>query len=150
MNPRPINLLPVLTLSVCLLIVPSPGTCLAQSGRDIALKVDSVDSSRTSIMSTAMIIKRGNQQFIRSMTITKKKYPDDEKQLIRFLEPGDIRNTAYLTWTYKDIRKDDDLWVYMPAEALVRRISGGGKKGTFMRSDYANEDISRREVDGQL
>ena len=35
----------------------------------------------------------------------------------------------------------------LPAESLVRRISGGSKKGSFMRSDYANEDISRREVD---
>ena len=37
------------------------------------------------------------------------------------------------------------MWVYMPAESLVRRISGGSKKGSFMRSDYANEDISRRK-----
>jgi hypothetical protein len=134
-------------LTACLLALPSPRPCLALNGRDIALKVDGIDSSRTATMSMAMIIKRGGQQFTRSMSIIKKKYPDDEKQLIRFLEPSDIRNTAYLTWTYKDIRKGDDMWVYMPAEALVRRISGGGKKGMFMRSDYANEDISRREVD---
>jgi phosphopantetheinyl transferase len=147
MKPTYMRLLPALVLFACLLAILSPKPCLALTGREIALKVDSVDVSRTATMSTAMIVKRGSQQLVRSMTITKKKYPDDEKQLIRFLEPGDIRNTAYLTWTYKDIRKGDDMWVYMPAEALVRRISGGGKKGMFMRSDYANEDISRREID---
>jgi len=26
-------------------------------------------------------------------------------------------------------------------------LSGGGKKGSFMRSDFANEDIEKREVD---
>lgn len=127
------------------LILPASGWAL--TGRDVALKADQVDTSRTSDMSMAMIIKRGDQQLVRFMAMKKKKFPDSEKQHIRFLEPGDIRNTAYLTWSYRDINKDDDMWVYMPAESLVRRISGGSKKGSFMRSDYANEDISRREVD---
>ena len=142
-------LLSALVFPLCLFVSQTlvPSSCLAASGRDIAVKVDSVDSSMTATLSMVMTIKRGSQQLIRSMTTTKKKYPDGEKQLIRFLEPGDIRNTAYLNWTYKDIHKDDDMWVYMPAEALVRRLSGGGKKGLFMRSDYANGDISRREVD---
>ncbi|MDR2574595.1 MAG: outer membrane lipoprotein-sorting protein [Desulfovibrio sp.] len=119
----------------------------ALNGRDIALKVEQVDVSSTSSMTTIMLVTRGNQQLLRHMTIRKKKYPDGEKQLIRFLEPSDVRDTAYLTWTYKDIRKDDDMWIFMPAEAMVRRLSGGGKKGSFMRSDYANEDMSKREVD---
>ena len=38
------------------------------------------------------------------------------------------------------------MWVYLPAESLVRRISGGGQKGAFMRSDMANEDIEDRAV----
>ena len=117
------------------LILPASGWAL--TGRDVALKADQVDTSRTSDMSMAMIIKRGDQQLVRFMAMKKKKFPDSEKQHIRFLEPGDIRNTAYLTWSYRDINKDDDMWVYMPAESLVRRISGGSKKGSFMRSDEA-------------
>lgn len=124
-----------------------PQTVWALTGRDIAMKADAVDISKTSTASTAMVIKRGNQQLIRVLAMTKKKFSDSEKQHIRFLEPGDVRDTAYLTWSYKDIKRDDDMWVYLPAESLVRRISGGGKKGSFMRSDYAIEDISRREVD---
>ncbi|PID75085.1 MAG: hypothetical protein CSB23_05370 [Deltaproteobacteria bacterium] len=42
------------------------------------------------------------------------------------------------------------MWVYLPAESLVRRISGGGKKGSFMRSDLANEDIEDRAVDDDI
>ena len=124
-----------------------PLSSWALTGRDVALKADQVDTSRTTDMSMAMIIKRGDQQLVRFMSTKKKKFADSERQHIRFLEPGDIRNTVYLTWSYKDIGKDDDMWVYLPAESLVRRISGGSKKGSFMRSDYANEDISRREVD---
>ena len=42
------------------LILPASGWAL--TGRDVALKADQVDTSRTSDMSMAMIIKRGDQQ----------------------------------------------------------------------------------------
>lgn len=131
----------------CFLCAPGFAYGNGSKGRDIALKADGVDTSSSATMSSVMLITRGSQQLSRQMSIRKKRYPDAERQLIRFFEPSDIRNTAYLTWTYKDIQKGDDMWVYMPAEALVRRLSGGGKKGAFMRSDYAMEDISKREVD---
>lgn len=34
----------------------------------------------------------------------------------------------------------------LPAENLVRRISGGGRKGSFMRRDLANEDMEERQI----
>ena len=59
----------------------------------------------------------------------------EEKEVPRFgkaahplSRTGDIRNTAYLTWSYRDINKDDDMWVYMPAESLVRCISVVAKR----------------------
>lgn len=124
-----------------------PQTASAITGREIAIRMDAVDSSHCGEMQTIMVIKRGNQQLVRSMETKKKKFNGVEKQVIRFAEPQEVRDTSYLTWAYKDIDHDDDMWVYMPSESLVRRISGGGKKGPFMRSDYANEDVSKREVD---
>ena len=63
------------------------------------------------------------------------------------IEPPDVRGIMYFTWSYEDIEKDDDMWVFLPAESLMRRISGGGKKGSFMRSEFANENIEKREVE---
>ncbi|MEA2083704.1 MAG: outer membrane lipoprotein-sorting protein [Thermodesulfobacteriota bacterium] len=42
-----------------------------------------------------------------------------------------------------------DIALRLPAESLVRRISGGGKKGILMRSDFADEDIEKKEVDDE-
>ncbi|MDR3088839.1 MAG: outer membrane lipoprotein-sorting protein [Desulfobulbaceae bacterium] len=120
---------------------------VALTGRDVAVKVDEADACTSSDMAIVMVIQRGGQTLERIMSVRKKKFTDMEKQRIRFLEPPDVRDTAYLTWSYKDFKKDDDMWVYLPAQSLTRRISGGGKKGAFMRGDYANEDMSRREVD---
>jgi hypothetical protein len=136
-----------LPAGLSLALGPGLAQAQAESGRDIALLADGVDTSQTSSLTVAMTIRRGQQRLSRVMSIKRKKYPDGERQLIRFLEPPDIRDAAYLIWTYRDFRQDDDMWVFMPAESLVRRISGGGRKGPFMRSDYANEDMSRREVD---
>lgn len=119
---------------------------MAISGEEVAERMDAVDVSRCGEMDVVMVIRRGEQKMVRVMSVRKKKFDDSEKQVIRFSEPADVRGTSYLTWSYKDIDKEDDMWIYMPSESLVRRISGGGKKGPFMRSDYANEDISRREV----
>lgn len=117
------------------------------TGREIALKMDAVDTSFDGKRTATMVIMRKGHKLVRKMETFAKKYGPDERRLIKFMEPPDVRGTMYLTWGYEDIDKDDDMWVYLPAESLVRRISGGGKKGSFMRSDFANEDIEAREVD---
>jgi len=117
------------------------------TGREIALKMDAVDTSSNSKRTAVMVINRKGQKLVRKMESYNKKYGPDERGLIKFIEPPDVRGIMYLTWSYEDIERDDDMWVFLPAESLVRRISGGGKKGSFMRSDFANEDIEKREVD---
>ena len=125
----------------------------AETGRDIMLRVDAVDNSKDVTMSSVMVIERGSQKLIRRMKSMTKQYGDDlkdERTLIRFIEPADVRDTTYLTWSYDDPGRSDDMWLYLPAESLVRRISGGGKKGAFMRSDLANEDIEDRAIDDDI
>ncbi len=120
------------------------------TGRDIMQKVDAVDSSSDSSAKMVMVIERGKMKLVREMESQTKQYSDNFKgsrTLIRFIEPADVRGTMYLTWSWDDSAKEDDMWVFLPAESLVRRISGGGKKGSFMRSDLANEDIEDRAID---
>jgi len=139
------------TTIVMFMILMSVGHALAEpTGREIMIKTDEVDNSRDAVMSSMMVIERGSAKLIRRMESMTKQYGDnlkDERTLIRFIEPADVHDTAYLTWSYDDPEREDDMWVCLPSESLVRRISGGGKKGAFMRSDLANEDIEDRAVD---
>ena len=116
------------------------------TGRDVAVKMDAVDTSNDSRRTAIMVINRKGQKLMRKMESCNKKYGPDERGLIRFIEPPDVRGIMYLTWSYEDVNRDDDMWIFLPAESLVRRISGGGKKGSFMRSDFANEDIEKTET----
>ena len=128
-------------------LLPCLGWANELTGRDIAWKMDAVDTSRDGKRAAIMVINRKGQKLVRKMESCNKKYGTDERGLIRFIEPPDVRGIMYLTWSYEDVERDDDMWVFLPAESLVRRISGGGKKGSFMRSDFANEDIEKKEVD---
>ena len=116
------------------------------TGRDVARLVDEVDTSRDSRKTMLMVIERGDQRLMRKMESFTKKFPPDERSLIRFEAPSDIRDTSYLTWSWDSPEREDDMWVFLPTANIVRRISGGGKKGSFMRSDLANEDIEKRAV----
>ncbi len=143
-------LFPTLLLALCIGLAFNPLCSSAETGRDIALKMDAVDISHDKQMTSVMQIQRRGQVLNRVMNSFQKKYGEDERQLIRFSEPADVRDTMYLTWNYADIDTDDDMWVYMAGENMVRRISGGGKKSAFMRSDLALEDVSPREVDDDI
>jgi hypothetical protein len=140
----------IIVIAALLLFGASVDSHAEPTGRDIMLKVDAVDTSSDAVFSSTMVIERGAGKLIRRMENMTKQYGEslkDERTLIRFMEPADVRGTSYLTWSYDDPTREDDMWIYLPAETLVRRISGGGKKGAFMRSDLANEDIEDRAVD---
>ena len=142
-------------LALILLCLAPPLLAAEPTGRDIMLMVEAADNFQDRALTGSMTVERGKEKLVRRMEMLTKKYgepkangvPGDERSLIRFLDPADARGTMYLTWSWDDPAREDDMWLYMPAESLVRRISGSGKKGAFMRSDLANEDIQKRPVD---
>ncbi|UCE35744.1 MAG: outer membrane lipoprotein-sorting protein [Deltaproteobacteria bacterium] len=69
---------------------------------------------------------------------------DGDKSLSIFDNPGDVKGTAFLTFSHKV--GDDDQWLYLPALKRVKRISSRNKSGSFMGSEFAYEDMSSKEV----
>jgi outer membrane lipoprotein-sorting protein len=68
------------------------------------------------------------------------------KVLVKFLAPPDIRNTGLLTWEQPG-DKEDDQWLYLPATRTPKRIASSGKKGSFMNTDLAYEDLRPEDLD---
>jgi hypothetical protein len=134
----------------CLLTVPA----LAQEpddrepdGREIMTqaynRADGQD--RTSTMTMTLINKRGSER-VRKVESWSKDYGPDRKSVMVFDEPADVRGTAYLSWDYAEIGKDDDKWLYMPAMKKVRRISGSSRNEYFMGTDFTYDDMGKRAV----
>jgi outer membrane lipoprotein-sorting protein len=66
----------------------------------------------------------------------------DQQFLVVFSQPSDVRNTVFLV--NKHIDKDDDRWLYLPGLDLVKRISAGDKRTSFVGAHYFYEDVSGR------
>jgi hypothetical protein len=64
--------------------------------------------------------------------------------LVVFSRPSDVRNTVFLV--AKNPASDDDRWLYLPGLDLVKRISAGDKRTSFVGSHYFYEDVSGRAL----
>jgi hypothetical protein len=64
---------------------------------------------------------------------------NENKSLISFMKPNDIRGTALLSWNHDN--KENDQWTYFPSLRITRRIAGGDKKKYFMGTDFTHSDL---------
>ena len=66
----------------------------------------------------------------------------EQKFYVYFNRPADVNKTSFMVW--KNIDRDDDRWLYMPALDLVKRIAASDKRTSFVGSHFFYEDVSGR------
>ncbi len=69
------------------------------------------------------------------------------KRLIVFDAPPDVKDTAFLVWSYRAADADDDRWIYLPALRKVRRVAGQDRGRSFAGTEFNYDDLGDREVD---
>ncbi len=116
--------------------------------RQIAVNVDERPDGddRTAELHMLLTNKKG-QQRERNVLTYEKSVGDDSKMVMFFMEPADVKNTGFLTWSYDGESKDDEQWLYLPALKKVRRISSSDKSDYFMGTDFTYSDMGDTEVD---
>jgi hypothetical protein len=67
-----------------------------------------------------------------------------EKKIMFFISPADVRNTAFMSWSYEQEGKADDQWIYLPALKRTKRIASDNKSDYFMGSDFTYDDLGDR------
>jgi hypothetical protein len=122
------------------------------SGRDIMLKVEKQQEVKARVVKSKMIlVNKQNKTRERDVLQYTKSVNDpngiDDKILVFFEYPADIRGTGLLMISYTDIKKDDDRWLYLPALKKVRRIAGESKNEYFMGTDFTYDDMGGRGID---
>ncbi|WP_144394494.1 outer membrane lipoprotein-sorting protein [Pleionea sediminis] len=80
----------------------------------------------------------------RQFVIVRKDNSDggEQQYLVVFSRPADVRDTVFLV--HKKPTSDDDRWLYLPGLDLVKRISAGDKRTSFVGSHFFYEDVSGR------
>ena len=120
----------------------------AARGLEIAVEADRRDTGFGDFKANiAMILrnKHGDSSERRMRVRTLEQENEGDKSLIIFENPGDVKGTAFLSFTHKT--GSDDQWLYLPALKRVKRIASSNKSGPFMGSEFAYEDISSQEVE---
>ncbi len=62
------------------------------------------------------------------------------RNLILVTSPADLSGTAALTWRYRDPKKRDSQWTYVPALRRVRAVSPANRSDGFLGSDMSPDD----------
>ncbi|USE35188.1 outer membrane lipoprotein-sorting protein [Endozoicomonas sp. SCSIO W0465] len=88
---------------------------------------------------------QGRQQ-LRQFTILRRNHERGGRQdmMVFFSRPSDVSGTVFRV--VRQPGSDDDRWLYLPALDLVKRISAGDQRTSFVGSDFFYEDISGRDL----
>ena len=97
----------------------------------------------TSELTMTLTNSRGDQR-VRRIKQFFKDYGKEEKTIMFFLAPADVRDTSFMNWSYDQEGRDDDQWIYLPALRRVKRISSDSKGDYFMGSDFTYDDLGDR------
>lgn len=116
--------------------------------RKIMENVDARDEgdNRTSDILMVLMDKKGDKR-VRKIRAFGKDKGEDKMQLMFFLHPADVKDTAFLTFDFDDSSKDDNQWLYLPALRKTKRIATNDKNGSFMGSDLNYSDLSTRDLE---
>jgi outer membrane lipoprotein-sorting protein len=100
-------------------------------GRDmkVRMRMELVDRSRRELLRVMTLLRRNNAE------------GPDQKYLIYFEKPGDVRRTSCMVW--KHAHKEDDRWIYVRAVDRVRRVIAP-EQTSFLGSDFTREDLAGR------
>ena len=115
---------------------------MAQSGLEIMKEQERRHQAKSEeTRSKLTLVDPNGRQKERELVAISKRGDDGlSKIILKFLAPADIRNTGLLTWEQAG-DKDDDQWLYLPATKTPKRIASSSKKGSFMGTDLAFEDL---------
>ncbi|MDZ7373723.1 MAG: outer membrane lipoprotein-sorting protein [candidate division KSB1 bacterium] len=104
-------------------------------GNEILAKVQATANAprdRSATMAMELVDKGGNTKH-RLVQMYQK---GDQKRLIRFLEPADVKGVGFL------VLSQDEMWLYMPAFHKIRRIASHTKHEKFMGTDFTYDDLA--------
>ena len=90
-----------------------------------------------------IVDENGNRQ-MRQFTILRKDQQDlgDQNIMVFFSQPSNVKDTVFRV--EKQLKTDDNRWLFLPALDLVKRISAGDKRTSFVGSHFYYEDVSGR------
>jgi hypothetical protein len=134
----------VLTLVSSVLFLSPASTNTLPDGKVLVERVNALNEGEFTTRKIHMkMIDRQKKERERFTVSLRKYFGEDKKTIIFYKKPSNVKDTAFLTFDYKNEVKDDDQWLYLPAMRKVRRISASDRGDYFLGTDFTYEDIKK-------
>lgn len=126
--------------TVLALIFLMPLTAMANDADSIIEKARKVQRINNAIQEVNMVLRSKNGSTReRTFEMRIRKDGDVVRTYVRFSQPSDVAGTQLVMVDNPD--KVDEQVLYLPALKRTNRIAGRARKGAFMGSDFAYEDL---------
>ncbi len=110
---------------------------------DKALDFNSLGFQSGQAQVTLTVENQGGDKKTRKLDLKSKKVDERMRTLVTLTAPKDVRGQAFL---FAEQEAEDDVWMYLPAFKIVRRIEGGQKDGSFLGSHFTYADLESRDT----
>jgi len=93
---------------------------------------------------TMVLVNDRNQENRRKVVMMSRKDGDLRRIFVRFQSPADVAGTSFLGI---DDNGNRTQFLFLPAMAKSRRISGKQRNASFVGTDYSYADLDNRDID---
>lgn len=141
------------TLVAVLVLVFSTHSAFAQEGKELTAKeiIDKVkdrnqlgfESGRAQL--TLSIKHTDGSNLKRTLDIRSKKISGKNRTLVTLLAPKELQNQAFL-FVEGDSSTTNDIWMYLPAFKVTRRVEGSQKDASFLGSHFTYADLQAEDT----
>ncbi len=131
--------------AMLLLLAP---VAFAETAEEIMDRAREARKSDSSVQTLKMVLisKTGSER-VRQLDMKMRRFEGDVvKTTMRFTSPADVAGTSFLQIDHPD--REDEQLLYLPAVKRTTRISGKGRKGAFMGSNFTYEDLEIGDREG--
>jgi hypothetical protein len=145
-NPRPmlLSLLLLLALPVAALAQDAAKPSAQQIVDEMTSRQSALGFDTGQAQLTLTIKDRAGDTRVRKLDVRSKKGEAGQRTLVRLLEPAEVKGQTFLFSQNKS--GEDDIWMFVPAFKVTRRVEGSQKKGAFLGSHISFSDLESRDV----
>ncbi len=93
---------------------------------------------------TLIIEDKAGSRRVRKLDVKSKKVSEATQTLVALTHPKEVKGQAFLFAENK--KSEDDVWMYVPAFKVTRRIEGSQKSGSFLGSHFTYADLESRDI----
>ncbi len=140
-----------LAMTTFLLVLFSAATAAADEGeigadeiieRAVERNAVGFEAGRAQVVLT--VFDRAGEQRERRLDVRSKRDDDRSRTLMSLTAPAEVRGQAFLFVENPDA--DDDMWMYLPAFDVTRRVEGRQRRSSFLGSHFTFADLESRDL----